>query len=185
MGNKSSPQRHKGGHTGKKREVRRTEEEEKASSPQSHRGARRRSERTQRAHKGHSARIRASDLSSGLSGGSVQFILLLSWQSLLDNNQLCAYNCTYEFMFEWDPHKARTNQSKHGVAFADTFAVFEDPYAVTISQWEEDEERFVTIGTDAFFRILVVVYTWRGERIRIISARRAAPSERRHYAREL
>ena len=88
-------------------------------------------------------------------------------------------------MFEWDPIKAMTNEQKHGVAFADTFAVFEDPYAVTISQYEDGEARFVTIGSDAFFRILVVVYTWRGERIRIITARRATPSERRHYASEL
>lgn len=44
-----------------------------------------------------------------------------------------------------------------------------------------DEERFVTIGMDAFGRILVVVYTWREENIRIISARKATRHERRQY----
>ena len=79
-------------------------------------------------------------------------------------------------MFEWDKRKARQNETKHGVCFADTFAVFENPNALTLDQVVSGEERHVTIGMDAFGRVLVVVYTWRGDNIRIISARKAMRS---------
>lgn len=62
-------------------------------------------------------------------------------------------------MFEWDRAKARANLEKHDVSFADTFGVFEDPNALTIEQAAHDEDRYVTIGLDAFGRLLVVVYT--------------------------
>ena len=84
-------------------------------------------------------------------------------------------------MFEWDPNKSRLNYRKHRVAFADTFAVFEDPGALTTEDFVHGEERLVTMGMDCFGRVLVVVYTWRGENIRIISARRATRSEVRLY----
>ena len=86
-------------------------------------------------------------------------------------------------MFEWDPEKAAQNLRKHGVSFADTFAVFEDPGALTVSQYVEAEERHVTLGMDAFGRMLVVVYTWRDDSIRIISARGATRSEVSRYER--
>ena len=76
-------------------------------------------------------------------------------------------------MFEWDISKAKKNQLKHGVSFADTFAVFEDPNAVTLDDHSSEEQRHITIGMDGFGRILVVVYTWRDDNIRIISARKA------------
>lgn len=88
-------------------------------------------------------------------------------------------------MFEWDKHKDRQNQDKHGVAFSDTFAVFEDPSALTIEDKAHDEERFVTIGTDCFGRVLIVAYTWRGENIRIISARKATKPEAKQYESKL
>jgi len=88
-------------------------------------------------------------------------------------------------MWVWDPSKSRSNLKKHGVSFADTFAVFEDPAALTLEDRKGDEERFVTIGMDAFGRVLVVVYTWRGEEIRIISARKATKMEMRQYESEL
>lgn len=88
-------------------------------------------------------------------------------------------------MFEWDKSKAKKNLLKHNVAFADTFAVFEDPSAVTLDDLGSDEQRFVTIGMDAFGRILVVTYTWRGDDIRIISARKAVRSEVRQYEGEI
>jgi uncharacterized DUF497 family protein len=88
-------------------------------------------------------------------------------------------------MFEWDKSKARENKSKHGISFADTFAVFEDPNAVTLENFRRGEQRYVTIGMDAFGRILVVVYVWRGENIRIISARRAVRYEVRQYEGEI
>ena len=88
-------------------------------------------------------------------------------------------------MFEWNKSKAEKNQSKHGISFADTFAVFEDPNAVTIEDFRKDEQRYVTIGMDAFGRILVVVYTWRRDNIRIISARKAVRYEVRQYEDEI
>jgi uncharacterized protein len=71
------------------------------------------------------------------------------------------------------------------VSFADTFGVFEDLNALTLDQRIAGEERLVTIGMDAFGRLLVVVYTWRGERIRIISARKATRSEVQQYESQL
>ncbi len=84
--------------------------------------------------------------------------------------------------FEWDPHKATANRDKHGIDFADAIAVLEDEAAVTVLDAFTEEERFITIGMDAFGRVLVVVYTWRSEdAIRIISARKATRNERRQY----
>jgi uncharacterized protein len=88
-------------------------------------------------------------------------------------------------MFEWDRTKAIQNEKKHGVFFSDSFAVFEDSNALTIDQNIDGEERYVTVGMDGFGRILVVVYTWRDETIRIISARKATRSEVRQYEGEL
>ena len=88
-------------------------------------------------------------------------------------------------MFEWDKSKAKENKSKHGISFTDTFAVFEDPNAVTLEDFRKNEQRYVTIGIDAFGRILVVVYTWREENIRIISARKAVRYEVRQYEGEI
>ena len=86
--------------------------------------------------------------------------------------------------FEWDIEKTETNRRKHGVDFADAVSVLEDPSALTLEDEREAEERFVTMGMDSLGRILVVVYTWRGERVRLISARRATRSERRQYEAE-
>ncbi|PYT37973.1 MAG: hypothetical protein DMF52_00895 [Acidobacteria bacterium] len=70
---------------------------------------------------------------------------------------------------------------KHGVDFADAATIFDDPLAVTVPDEGTEESRFVTIGSDAQARVLVVVYVWRDVRIRIISARRASRSEWRQY----
>lgn len=93
------------------------------------------------------------------------------------------YSRTYtnEVDFEWDRGKATANLRKHGVDFADAVGVFSDPLAATIADRYRDEERFITIGTDTLGQLLVVVYTWRVTRIRIISAREATRHERRHY----
>ena len=87
--------------------------------------------------------------------------------------------------YEWDIRKARANLRKHGVDFADAATALSDDYALTILDDDPDEERFVTIGTDAMGRVLVVVYTWRGSRIRIISARKAESHERKQYKGQL
>jgi uncharacterized DUF497 family protein len=83
--------------------------------------------------------------------------------------------------FEWDHNKATINLDKHGVDFADAATVFDDSNAVTIDDPDHNEERFVTIGMDAYGRILVVVYTWRGDVIRIISARKSTKHEQKQY----
>ena len=83
---------------------------------------------------------------------------------------------------EWDPAKARLNSRKHGVSFADAVASLEDEGALTKRDpYSAEEERWVTMRLDALGRVLVVVYTWRGERVRLISARNATPRERRRY----
>jgi uncharacterized DUF497 family protein len=84
--------------------------------------------------------------------------------------------------YEWDPGKAATNLQKHGVSFADAVSVFNDAFALTAADDFAEEEQFVTLGKDAFGRLLVVVYTWRAEQIiRIISARKATRPERTQY----
>jgi uncharacterized DUF497 family protein len=87
--------------------------------------------------------------------------------------------------YEWDKVKAKTNLRKHGIDFADVVGVFEDDEALTIDDDDTGEDRFITIGMDALGRILVVVYTWRAEYIRVISARKATPHERKQYEGEL
>lgn len=83
--------------------------------------------------------------------------------------------------FEWDPRKAATNVRKHGIRFADAVLVLEDERAITMQDDVDDEMRYVTIGMDALARVLTVVYTWRGNTARLISARPATPNETRHY----
>ena len=82
----------------------------------------------------------------------------------------------------WDPKKADTNFRKHKIRFSDAEAVLYDPIALTIEDQDaEQEKRFVSVGSDTLGRILVVVYTYRGDKIRIISARRATAKEREYY----
>ena len=84
--------------------------------------------------------------------------------------------------FDWDPPKATTNRRKHGVDFADAGTVLHDEHAITIPDDSCDEEdRFVTLGMDALGRVLVVIYTWREDLPRLISARTATRRERRQY----
>lgn len=85
------------------------------------------------------------------------------------------------FDYEWDAEKARANRLKHGVSFADAVATLEDEQALTVEDDFPGERRFITLGRDPFGRILVVVYTYRFRAIRIISARKATPSERRQF----
>jgi len=89
--------------------------------------------------------------------------------------------------FEWDEEsKAGANFRKHGVRIPEAIPVFDDPHAITITDDESgpDEQRFVTLGMGTTGRLLVVVYTWRGENIRIISARPAEAHEREEYEGE-
>jgi uncharacterized DUF497 family protein len=88
-----------------------------------------------------------------------------------------------EYSFEWDPDKATANVAKHGIDFDKAASVFGDPLAA----WEPDkgsysgEDRFVTLGWSYAQRLLVVVFTMREERVRIISARRPTRHEAKAY----
>jgi len=86
-------------------------------------------------------------------------------------------------LFEWDPNKARLNVKTHGVSFDEASTAFRDPLSQTIDDplHSGDEERFVLIGQSVQGRILVIVHTERGDRIRIISARLATKRERFRY----
>jgi hypothetical protein len=88
--------------------------------------------------------------------------------------------------FEWDVEKAASNLSKHGVSFLEAMSVFGDPLEVVIPDpvHSAAEFRFLSLGRSQRGRLLVVSYTERRERVRIISARDATPRERRQYESE-
>jgi len=88
-----------------------------------------------------------------------------------------------QLQFEWDEVKARQNEMKHGVTFEEGKTIFNDPYAITISDTghSEQEDRWVDIGLSCRGRLLVIWYTERGESIRIIGCRKATKAERRSY----
>lgn len=85
--------------------------------------------------------------------------------------------------FTWDPAKAATNLSKHGVSFEDASTVFRNPLAKVLPDptHSEQEQRSLIVGHSAGGRLLLVVFTEMEERIRIISARDASARERREY----
>jgi hypothetical protein len=85
--------------------------------------------------------------------------------------------------FEWDPGKAAENLRKHSVGFREATTVFGDPLEVTIPDPDhsEGENRFLSLGFSAASRLLVVAYTERQGKTRIIHAREATPKERRSY----
>lgn len=84
--------------------------------------------------------------------------------------------------FQFDPAKAKSNLKKHKVSFADVEGVFYDPLALHREDPDsEDKERFIAVGMGSASQILVVVYTFRGEEIRLISVRRATSREVKDY----
>jgi len=84
----------------------------------------------------------------------------------------------------WDPVKARSNAKKHGISFPDAEAVFFDPFAISTQDLGSiDEPRFVGIGMDSLRRVLVVVYIFHENTIRLISARKANRVETRAYGK--
>jgi uncharacterized protein len=85
--------------------------------------------------------------------------------------------------FEWDAQKAKLNYKKHGVSFDEAKTVFNDPYSITTLDSENSakEDRFIDIGLSTQGRLLIVVYTERKERIRIISSRNATKREIQIY----
>lgn len=88
--------------------------------------------------------------------------------------------------FEWDEDKAEANRKKHKVDFAEAASVFADLLSSTFADPAHslEEDRWITIGTSDRGRVVVVSHTNRSKRIRIISARKATPRERRAYEEE-
>lgn len=89
---------------------------------------------------------------------------------------------TFKDEFEWDQAKADANVAKHGVDFAHAVEAVLDQGALTVADEDSGEERYVSFGMDALGRVIAVVYTWRGDVMRIISARKATRTEARSYA---
>jgi len=85
--------------------------------------------------------------------------------------------------FEWDPQKAKSNLSKHDISFEEAKTVFEDPLYVDFydPDHSEAEHRYIIIGESSKNRLLLVAYTERGDKIRLISARPATKQEEKAY----
>ena len=83
--------------------------------------------------------------------------------------------------FEWDEEKNRMNREKHGISFETAAYVFLDEFYIEMYDFEHsiDEDRYIAIGRVG--DLLFVVFTERGETIRLISARLATERERRLY----
>jgi len=112
-------------------------------------------------------------------GATSRLAATAGWLAL-DTYIRCTYNVTVSL--EWDPAKADSNLTKHGVDFADATLALEDERALTVpDDASATEDRFITLGMGPLGRILVVVYAWRGDRIRLISARKATRREREQY----
>jgi len=93
-----------------------------------------------------------------------------------------------KYYFEWDPDKGELNFRKHKVSFQRAAEVFKDPHAISIfdEQHSQEEDRWITIGSDYNGRMIVVSHTFRridegSFRIRIISSRKATKNERKQY----
>ncbi len=89
--------------------------------------------------------------------------------------------------FEWDEAKAAGNRKKHGVAFEEAATVFGDKLGLTVFDPDHSkvEERFLTVGRSARGRLLIVSHADRDGRLRIISARKLTPKERKAYENEI
>lgn len=84
----------------------------------------------------------------------------------------------------WDPKKAESNFRKHKIRFSDAESVLFDPMALTVEdQIIDQEKRFLSVGSDVIGRILVIVYAYDRDTIRLISARKATSKERKYYER--
>jgi uncharacterized DUF497 family protein len=89
-------------------------------------------------------------------------------------------------VYEWDSSKAAANLKKHRVAFTEAATVFLDPLALTYQDPDhsEGEQRYITLGESTRGRVILVAHLDRGDRIRIISARRATRKEAHEYGEE-
>jgi uncharacterized DUF497 family protein len=85
--------------------------------------------------------------------------------------------------FDWNPQKARTNRTKHGVSFEEAATTFADPRLTEPIEDESspDERRWIVFGESSRGGVLRVVYPERGTKLRLISARKATPRQRQVY----
>ncbi|MCB0028139.1 MAG: BrnT family toxin [Anaerolineales bacterium] len=83
--------------------------------------------------------------------------------------------------FQWDDRKAMVNIVKHGIDFADVIGVFDDEDALWQLDEHSQEERHLILSLDLKGRVVVVVFTFRGQMIRLISARKASRHEQYQY----
>lgn len=86
--------------------------------------------------------------------------------------------------FDWDAAKAGRNVAKHRVSFDEAASIFDDPLSRTRDDPEHSfpgDERLAMLGRSVNGRLLVVVHSYRGDTVRIISARQATARERRSY----
>ncbi len=88
-----------------------------------------------------------------------------------------------EVIFEWDNQKAIVNLRKHDLSFESACEAFFDPFLVVLQDAEEvgDEPRQKLVGMTRDWRIVLVVYVMRADRVRLISARVATRTERKWY----
>ena len=86
-------------------------------------------------------------------------------------------------IYEWDAEKAKGNLRKHRISFEDAATVFLDPLALTFPDPDHSigEEREITIGRSSRQQVVFVSHCRRGDRVRIISARKTTRGERRQY----
>lgn len=113
---------------------------------------------------------------------SFQFIPLIYYIGYLPLTYAYIICILFIVDITWDPNKAELNFIKHKVRFSDAEAALFDAFALTLDeQYIAPEKRFVTVGSDAIGRIIVVVYSYRADTIRLISARKATPTERKQY----
>jgi uncharacterized DUF497 family protein len=85
--------------------------------------------------------------------------------------------------FEWDPGKATLNKAKHGVSFEEASSTFADPLAGIVDDPRHSigEKRLVLIGISELNKLIAVMFTQRGDSVRLISARPVTRAERRSY----
>ena len=86
-------------------------------------------------------------------------------------------------VYEWDAKKARGNRRKHRISFEEAATVFLDPLALTFPDPDHSigEEREITIGRSSRQQVVFVSHCRRGDRVRIISARKTTRGERKQY----
>jgi uncharacterized DUF497 family protein len=85
--------------------------------------------------------------------------------------------------FEWDPEKAAANLRKHGVSFDEAATVLADPLSITVPDPDhsQDEDRYIIVDLSFERRLLIVAFTERSMRVRLISARELTATERIAY----